>query len=145
MWVIVLSGAVFVRSLSLHGSVARLDEPLLIKAMRVLQAVAEGHGLGEPITESEVSSRVSMDAHQRQRIFQALGELRLIGIDVRGQWILGRDLQAVSLWQLYQLLPDELTEAKLAEVMGFPRLIELLAAVRHSNVEHLSVSLEEVI
>jgi hypothetical protein len=43
------------------------------------------------------------------------------------------------------LLPDELTEAKLAEVIGFPRLIELLAALRHSNVEHLSVSLEEVI
>ena len=84
VWVIVLSGAVVVRSLSLHGSVARLDEPLLIKAKRVLQAVAEGHGLGESVTESEVSSRVSMDAHQRQRTFQALGELQLIGIDKRG-------------------------------------------------------------
>ena len=145
VWVIVLSGAVFVRSLSLHGSVARLDEPLLIKAMRVLQTVAEGHSLGQPITESEVFSRVSMDLHQRQRILRALRELRLIGTDGRGQWMLGRDLQAVSLWQLYQLLPDDLTEAKLAVVMDFPHLIELLAAARRSNVEHLSASLAEVI
>lgn len=145
VWVIVLSGAVFVRSLSLHGSLARVDEPLLIKAMRVLQTVAEGHSLGEPITESEVYSRVSMDADQRQRILRALRELRLIGVDARGQWMLGRDLQAVSLWQLYQLLPDDLTEAKLAAVIDFPRLIELLAAARRSHVEHLSASLEEVI
>jgi hypothetical protein len=86
-----------------------------------------------------------MDVHQRQRILRALRELRLIGIDGRGQWMLGRDLQAVSLWQLYQLLPDDLTEAKLAVVMDFPHLIELLAAARRSNVEHLSASLAEVI
>ena len=63
-----------------------------------------------------------MDADQRQRILQALRELRLIGVDARGQWMLGRDLQAVSLWQLYQLLPDDLTEAKLAAVIDFSAL-----------------------
>ena len=122
------------RSLSLHGSLARVDEPLLIKAMRVLQTVAEGHSLGEPITESEVSRAGQHGRRSASAILRALRELRLIGVDVRGQWMLGRDLQAVSLWQLYQLLPDDLTEAKLAAVIDFPRLIELLAAARRSHV-----------
>jgi hypothetical protein len=58
---------------------------------------------------------------------------------------LGRDLQAVSVWQLYQLLPDDLTEAKLATVKEFPRLIEMLHALRRSNAEQLSGSLKEVV
>ena len=142
---IVLGGAVFVRSLSLHGAVVRADEPLLIKAMRVLQMVGEAHRLGRPINESKVFSWINSDVYQRQRIFRALGELRLIGIGVHGEWILGRDLQAVSVWQLYQLLPDDLTEAKLAAVKEFPRLIEMLNVARRSNAEQLSASLKEVV
>ena len=142
---IVLGGAVFVRSLSLHGAVVRADEPLLIKAMRVLQMVGEAHRLGRPINESKVFSWINSDVYQRQRIFRALGELRLIGIGVHSEWILGRDLQAVSVWQLYQLLPDDLTEAKLAAVKEFPRLIEMLNVARRSNAEQLSASLKEVV
>ena len=145
VWVIVLGGAVFVRSLSLHGAVVRADEPLLIKAMRVLQMVGEAHRLGRPINESKVFSWINSDVYQRQRIFRALGELRLIGIGMHGEWILGRDLQAVSVWQLYQLLPDDLTEAKLAAVKEFPRLIEMLSVARRSNAEQLSASLKEVV
>ena len=39
---------------------------------------------------------------------------------------------------------EELTEERLAAVTDFPRLIELLSAVSRYNVDHLSVSLEEV-
>jgi membrane protein len=85
VWVIALSGAVFARSLSLRGTVVRADEPLLIKAMRVLQMVAEAHRLGRPINESKVFSWINSDVYQQQRIFHALGELRLIGIDVHGE------------------------------------------------------------
>ena len=107
--------------------------------------VGEAHRLGRPINESKVFSWINWDFYQRQRIFRALGELRLIGSGVHGEWILGRDLQAVSVWQLYQLLPDDLTEAKLAAVKEFPRLIEMLNVARRSNAQELSASLKEVV
>ena len=123
----------------------RADEPLLIKAMRVLQMVGEAHRLGRPINESKVFSWINSGVNQRQRIFHALSGLRLIGIDAHGEWLSGRDLQAVSVWQPYQLLPDDLTEAKLAAVKEFPRLIEMLSVARRSNAEQLSASLKEVV
>ena len=121
------------------------DEPVLIKAVGVLQMVAEAHRSGRPINESKVFSWINSDVNQRQRIFHALSGLRLIGIDVHGEWLLGRDLQAVSVWQPYQLLPDDLTEAKLATVKEFPRLIEMLNVARRSNAQELSASLKEVV
>jgi hypothetical protein len=53
--------------------------------MRVLQMVAEAHRLGRPINESKVFSWINSDVYQQQRNFHALGELRLIGIDVHGE------------------------------------------------------------
>jgi len=43
------------------------------------------------------------------------------------------------------LLPDDLTEAKLAAVKEFPRLIEMLNVARRSNAQELSASLKEVV
>ena len=144
VWVMVLGGAIFVRALSLHGAAVVVDEPLLIKAIRVVQVVVQGHRFGQPTAEPVLFDRVGMTVQQRTRIYRALRELRLIDLNAQRQWILGRNLQTVSVWQLYQLLPEELTEERLAAVTDFPRLIELLSAVSRYNVDHLSVSLEEV-
>jgi hypothetical protein len=54
-------------------------------------------------------------------------------------------LQAVNLWQLYQLLPEELNEAALNEIDDFPRLTQLLSDVGRYNLQQLSASLEEVL
>ena len=145
VWVIVLSGAVFVRSLSLRTSATPMDEPLLIRAVRVLRVIAQAHKLGRAISESELANQVSMNAEQHQRIFAALDELKLIGVNAQRQWVLGRDLQVVNLWQLYQLLPDDLTTEHLHEVTDFSRLTELLGAVGRYNLQQLSVSLAEVV
>lgn len=145
VWVIVLSGAVFVRSLSLRTSATPMDEPLLIRAVRVLRVIAQAHKLGRAISESELANQVSMNAEQHQRIFAALDELKLIGVNAQRQWVLGRDLQAVNLWQLYQLLPDDLTTEHLHAVTDFSRLTELLGAVGRYNLQQLSVSLAEVV
>lgn len=145
VWVIVLSGAVFVRSLSLRTSATPMDEPLLIRAVRVLRVIAQAHKLGRAISESELANQVSMNAEQYQRIFAALDELKLIGVNAQRQWVLGRDLQAVNLWQLYQLLPDDLTTEHLHAVTDFSRLTELLGAVGRYNLQQLSVSLAEVV
>ena len=67
---IVLGGAVFVRSLSLHGAVVRADEPLLIKAMRVLQMVGEAHRLGRPINESKVFRWINSDVYNDSVFFE---------------------------------------------------------------------------
>ena len=86
-----------------------------------------------------------MTAEQHQRVFAALQELKLIGNNTQRQWVLGRDLLAVSLWQLYRLLPDDLTLADLQAVTDFSRLTELLGAVARYNSGQLSVSLAEVV
>ena len=49
VWLLVLSGALFVRTLSLYGAALAVQEPLLIKAMRVLLVIVQGHRLGEAI------------------------------------------------------------------------------------------------
>ena len=145
VWVIVLSGAIFVRSLSLRSSVPLIDEPLLIRAARVLRVTAQAHRSGMAVSESELAQQVNMTAEQHQRVFAALQELKLIGNNTQRQWVLGRDLQAVSLWQLYRLLPDDLTVADLQAVTDFSRLTELLGAVARYNSGQLSVSLAEVV
>lgn len=145
VWIIVLSGAVFVRSLSLPSSAVPVDEPLLIRAARVLRVIAQAHRLGKAVSESELGDQVSLNAQQHQRVFAALGELKLIGVNAQRQWTLGRDLQAVNLWQLYQLLPEELNEAALNEIDDFPRLTQLLSDVGRYNLQQLSASLEEVL
>ena len=122
-----------------------MDEPLLIRAVRVLRVIAQAHKLGRAISESELANQVSMNAEQHQRIFAALDELKLIGVNAQRQWVLGRDLQAVNLWQLYQLLPDDLTTEHLHAVTDFSRLTELLGAVGRYNLQQLSVSLAEVV
>jgi hypothetical protein len=141
----VLSGAVFVRSLSVRSSAAPVDEPLLIRAARVLRVIAQAHRLGKGVSESELGDQVSLNAQQHQRVFAALGELKLIGVNAQRQWTLGRDLQAVNLWQLYQLLPEEVNEAALNEIDDFPRLTQLLSDVGRYNLQQLSASIEEVL
>lgn len=145
VWVIVLSGAVFVRSLCLRASVAPCDEPILIRAARVLQIIAKAHRQGSAVTESELAQQVGLSSEQRQRIFAALEQLKLIGVNDRKHWILARDLHAVTLWQLYRLLPDELTAERLHKVKDFPHLADLLGAVERYNAERLSPSLAEVL
>ena len=49
VWLLVLSGALFVRTFSLHGAALAVEEPLLIKAMRVLVVIVQRHRLGEAI------------------------------------------------------------------------------------------------
>lgn len=145
VWIIVLSGAVFVRSLCLRASVAPSDEPLLIGAARVLQTIADAHRQGSAVTESELTQQVGLNSAQRQRIFAALGQLKLIGVNDQKHWVLARDLHAVTLWQLYRLLPDELTADRLQRVKDFPHLADLLGAVERYNSQRLSPSLAEVL
>ena len=92
VWVMVLGGAIFVRALSLHGAAVVVDEPLLIKAIRVVQVVVQGHGFGQPTAEPVLFDRVGMTVQQRTRIYRALRELRLIDLNAQRQWILGRNL-----------------------------------------------------
>ena len=56
VWVIVLSGAIFVRSL--RSSANSIDEPLLIRAARVLRVIAQAHRLGMAVSESELAQQV---------------------------------------------------------------------------------------
>ena len=48
-WLLGLSGALFVRALSLHSAAPAAENPLLTEAMRVLQVIIQGHRLGEAI------------------------------------------------------------------------------------------------
>ena len=48
-WLLILSGALFLRTLSLHGAALAVERPLLIKVMLVLRVIVQGHRLREAI------------------------------------------------------------------------------------------------
>lgn len=110
VWSLILTGAIVVRTLSLNRSEHESDgEPLLLKAIRVLQRLQKAHLQGEPITDRDLSDVVRMTPEEHARVFQVLEGMSLVGQTDEKEYTLARHLKTVSLWDLYQALPYGLT------------------------------------
>ena len=116
VWVIILCGAIFVRCLSLSRDEGELAEPLLIKATRILKILNEAHQQGDTVTDKEINEQVVLSRVEHEKIFSAFKEYRLLNLTEDERWVLGRSLKAVTLWDLYQRLPEGLTLERLKKV-----------------------------
>ncbi len=117
VWVLILSGAIFVRTLSLEQDtrVVNTDPPLL-NCLRVLRLLYQAHLRGDAVPELELSRQVGMNLLERERVYAVLRELGLFRqVDNEGL-ALSRSLNSLTLWDLYQRLPDAVVPAKLAAV-----------------------------
>jgi len=59
-------------------------------------------------------------------------------------WKLGRDLKALTLWDLYQKLPDGLDFARLSRVEGMESVTEPLKSLIQFGSNEMTVTLDRV-
>jgi len=144
VWVIILGGAIFVRSLSLAQEDDASREPLMIKASRVLRLLHDAHLDGRYVTDREINLMVSLNQDEHDRVFGVLQELKLLGQTDEEHWILGRSLKAVTLWDLYQRLPEGLELERLKDIKDMPRIVEPLMSITQFGSNEMSVSLDLV-
>jgi membrane protein len=145
VWVLILAGAVFVYGLSLvrmEGEGAR--EPLLVKAVRVLRLLYDAHQDGRTVSEAELSEQVPLERAEKLRLFEVFSEFRLLAHTADEGWALGRSLKALTLWDLYQRLPEGLEESRLEPIGDMADVIEPLRNIARFGSNEMSVSLDSM-
>lgn len=145
VWVIILSGAIIVRSLSLSVDDVADGEPLLIKAARLLRMFNKAHLDGRAVTDREIALSVSLSQLEHDRVFGVFQKLKLLTQTEDERWILGRSLKAVSLWELYQQLPEGLTLSRLKEIDDMPQVVGPLVSITQFGSNEMSLSLDAVL
>jgi len=144
VWVLILSGAIFVRTLALKPEVSpELSEPELVKCARVLQLLYSAHMEGNGVTDQDIEDEVFLGAGEKERILRALLDLRILR-QADELWILGRSLKGLTLWDLYQKLPDGLDLPGLNRVRDMDNVVEPLKSLVQFGSNQMSVSLDSV-
>jgi len=145
VWVLILSGAIFVRTLSLtpDGDVGQA-EPALIKCSRVLKILYAAHLAGDSVTDKAINTQVPMTTAEHDRVFEVLQNLRLLTMIEDDRWLLGRSLKSLTLWDLYQELPDGLDSARLDLVEGMENVVEPLKSLVQFGSNQMTMSLDTV-
>lgn len=145
VWVLVLSGAIFVRTLSLQRDVEGEErEPKLVKCARILQLLYDAHMQGTTITDYEISRQVMLNREEHDRIFAVLMDLKVLNQTEDERWVLGRNLKGLTLWDLYQKLPEGLDARRLDLVKDMRRVTEPLKSMAQFGSNEMSVSLDSV-
>ncbi len=145
VWVIVLSGAILVRSMSLAKERVRGDkEPPLIQCARVLQVLYDAHQEGESVSDQDLQARARLSSQDREQVFKTLHTLKLLNQTEDEAWILGRSLKSVTLWDLYQRLPDDIDRRRLSDVVDLEHITEPLLTLVDFGSNRMSMSLDSV-
>ncbi len=145
VWVLILGGAILVRTLSLTRDVEDDDpEPLVVKCSRILQLLYDAHMDGHGISDLEIRDKVPLARSQYERVFGALQDLKLLTQTEEDGWLLGRNLKGLTLWELYQRLPDGVDEARLSAVTDMDHVVEPLKSLVAFGSNQMSVSLDSV-
>jgi membrane protein len=144
VWVLVLSGAIFVRTLALVPEVgSEPSEPTLVKCARVMQVLYRSHLEGNGVTDKDIEEAVLMTRDERERIMRALMELRVLR-QAGDVWILGRSLKALTLWDLYRALPDGLELSRLERINDMEQVVEPLKSLVQFGSNQMAISLDTV-
>jgi membrane protein len=144
VWVLILSGAIFVRTLGLKPELGlEPSEPLLVKCARVLELLYRAHLVGDGLTDEEIDAVVPLTADEKERVLRALLELKAMR-QVGEGWMLGRSLKGLTLWDLYQLVPEGIDLDGLSRVQGMEHVVEPLKALLKFGSNQMSISLDTV-
>ena len=102
----------------------------------------------QPAYEIDVTTflnlMVVLNQTEHDRVFGVFQELSLLNQTEDERWMLGRSLKAVTLWDLYQLLPEGLELKRLQEIKDLPQVVEPLISITQFGSNEMSVSLELV-
>ena len=148
VWLMALGGAVFARTLSLPATAEETRgprQPLLLQCARVLAILRTAHERGEAVAPAELEGAVGLTQADRERIFQALAEERLVRRTADGRLALGRSLETVTLLDLHRRLPEALDAARLPADDATVNVARRLQAMAAHGERELNVSLDAVL
>ena len=142
VWVLILLGAVCVRTLSMSPWEDESDGvPAVIKCVKILKYLQRSHLNGNSVKDVDILREIPMTRTERNLIYDVLqGGRWMLPIDNRA-WVLGRSLESVTLWDLYLHLPEELTESSL---QGEDELTTRFRRFLDLGNQHLGVSLADL-
>jgi membrane protein len=104
LWMIVLAGAVLVRTLSTYGMVSRGQEyPDLIAAMMALWHFNECRKTGVSVNDDQLLE-VGIVTEQWQRVRDGLRSQNVIATTQQGDYVLSRDLHTITLRHLADMM-----------------------------------------
>ena len=145
VWTMVLSGAVFVRTLSLRGDVDdEHREPLVLQCARVLGVLHQAHLKGESVTNDAIDAAVTLNRSDHERVFEVLTAEKLIKHTEDERLTLGRSLKTVTLWDLYLKLPEALDVEGLEQAEGMDGATRRLRSFAKFGTNELSVTFDEL-
>ena len=118
-WNIVLIGGVIVHSLSSYQNTWTSSQPLLVRALALLNLFWERQRQGNAISELELFGRSAQSQGLDGETWRTLRDIflhhKLLRIDESGHYLLSRDLHEVSLWQLKEWVDAEAPLSALEE------------------------------
>jgi len=142
-WVLVLSGAILVRTLALpRDPMGARNEPPLILCLRILALLYAAHRTGGSVTDGELSQAVVMRLTDRERVFAVLNAMDLVVVAEDGSLMLGRDLRCVSLLDLYRRLPEDIAVDRLAVIEGLDPAVDRLRIFAGQGEDTLATDLD---
>ncbi len=144
VWVLILCGAIFVRTLGMRPE---LDlgptEPTLVKCARILQLLYAAHLEGRGVSDEDIDGEVTLKRGEKERILGVLLEMKVLR-HADEVWILGRSLKSLTLWDLYQHLPEGLDLKELSRVKNMDHVVEPLRSLVQFGSNQMSISLDTV-
>ena len=144
VWVLILAGAIFVRTMSLKPEIELgPTEPVLVKCARMLELLYAAHLEGRGVTNAEFEEAVTLHSGEREQLLRVLLDLKVLRY-ADECWILGRSLKSLTLWDLYQRLPDGVDMAELDRVQDMKYVVEPLKSLVQFGSNQMSVSLDTV-
>ena len=109
-WLIVLAGSVFVKVLTLPQSRGeQVDEPIIMGSIRVLATLREAHIEGRRLSKAELWFGVAEANGYREIIERVLIDEGLLECTSDNRWVLGRNLEQITLWYLYSQFKESIT------------------------------------
>lgn len=145
VWVIVLSGTIIVRCMSLRREREPTPEPLIVKAARILRILRDRHAQGEGVTGSELARATSLNTTEHERIYSVLKSMKLIQTGADERWFLGRSLASLSLWDLYRAFPEGIDPERLEGIDDLPGVVEPIRAIFRFGSNEMTVDLDHAL
>ena len=150
IWLIVLAGSVFVKVLSRRRfSSIFVSEPKVIGCIRVLVKLREAHTEGRRLSKSELWSDVEGTTEYQDIIEKILVAEGLLERTSDDKWILGRDLQHITLWHLYNRFMEPITIESFNNIVSnddqFRNIVDRFRDFTSYGFKCLNVNLDEIL
>jgi len=149
-WLIVLAGSVFVKELTLPQSrEEQTDEPIIMGSIRVLAKLREAHIEGRRLSKAELWLGVADVNGYREKIERVLIGEGILECTSDSKWVLGRNLEHITLWYLYSQFKEPITVESFSIYSSkddeFSSIAERFSDFRSYGLKCLDVNLDEVL